>query len=59
MGSKDNCNRLANWLLRGRFKTRLAMYLVKLVLDMDSQDSCLSRLGLVRRDKSPDYKYIP
>jgi hypothetical protein len=31
MGSKDNCNGLANWLLRGRFKARLAMYLVKLV----------------------------
>jgi hypothetical protein len=31
MGSKDNCNGLANQLLRGRFKVRLAMYLVKLV----------------------------
>jgi hypothetical protein len=31
MGSKDNCNGLANRLLRGRFKARLAMYLVKLV----------------------------
>jgi hypothetical protein len=28
MGSKDNCNGLANRLLRGRFKARLAMYLV-------------------------------
>jgi hypothetical protein len=31
MGSKDNCNRLANRLLREQFKARLAMYLVKLV----------------------------
>jgi hypothetical protein len=31
MGSKDNCNGLANRLLRGRFKARLAMYLVKLI----------------------------
>jgi hypothetical protein len=28
MGSKNNCNGLANRLLRGRFKPRLAMYLV-------------------------------
>jgi hypothetical protein len=31
MGLKGNCNGLANRLLRGRFKARLAMYLVKLV----------------------------
>jgi hypothetical protein len=31
MGTKDNCNRLANRLLRGRFKVRLAMYLFKIV----------------------------
>jgi hypothetical protein len=28
IGSKDNCNGLTNQLLRGRFKARLAMYLV-------------------------------
>jgi hypothetical protein len=59
MGSKDNCNGLANRLLRGRFKARLAMYLVEVSLDIDSQDSCHSRSGLVRRGKSPDCKYVP
>jgi hypothetical protein len=36
MGSKDNCNGLANRLLRGQFKARLAMYLVEISLDIDS-----------------------
>jgi hypothetical protein len=31
MGSEDNCNGLANRLLRGRFKARLAMYLDRCV----------------------------
>jgi hypothetical protein len=31
----------------------------KISLDRDSHDSYHSQLGLVRKGKSPDYKYVP
>jgi hypothetical protein len=33
--------------------------MLKNSLDRDSQDSCCGQLGLVRKGKSLDYKYVP